>query len=284
MFQNPTFLLKLGIDFLAASLSSYLLFEDFNLYLAKPTYSSKSVQKLNYEHFPNIFICPFPSYDMKLLLKNGYLNDYDYIKGEIMNKKLRGWLGNQNYTVKNIYNNISILKSTKDCPDLRAKLEDTENNVYDVHASYNITNPVYPNGRCCKASFPEAEENSRLLKIYFELKFENESSLEGFQMFLLSKTKSHYSKLDSFNTNGIYMKAWAKESNYQIYKIIINQENIEEDFNAHCQNYEGINNYEKVIIPLLIFVIVMPKSRKVEFSCNLLSRFRLQMLASPIAD
>ena len=83
MFQNPTFLLKLGIDFLAASLSSYLLFEDFNLYLAKPTYSSKSVQKLNYEHFPNIFICPFPSYDMKVLLKNGYLNDYDYIKGRV---------------------------------------------------------------------------------------------------------------------------------------------------------------------------------------------------------
>ena len=245
------FLFKLGIDILATVLSSYLLFEDFKLYLSKPTYSSNSIETLNSKHFPDIFICPFPSYELKVLLRNGYLNNYDYIKGDIINTKLRGWHGNQNDTVENIYKNISIIKSPKDCPEIRAKLEDQEKNEYDVYASFNITNPVYPNGRCCKASFPKAEMNSRLLKIYSEMKLDNVSNLslvKGFQMFLMSNTKSHSSKLNSFNTNGIYMKTWAKESSYQIFKIKINQEvQLQEDFKAHCQNYVEINDYDKVV-------------------------------------
>ena len=143
-----------------------------------------------------------------------------------------------------------IIRSPEDCPKLRAKVEDEENNQYDVFALYNITKPASPHGQCCKASFPKAKVNSRLLKIYFEKKVENDSSLpsvKGFQLFITSNAKGHYSKLNSFNTNGIYMKTYAKESGYKVYKIKINQEiNLEEDPKSHCKNFEDRNGYEKV--------------------------------------
>ena len=55
-------------------LTSFLLYEDFHLFLTKPTYSSISNRKLQPVHFPEITLCPFPSFDEDQLGKSLFTN------------------------------------------------------------------------------------------------------------------------------------------------------------------------------------------------------------------
>ena len=55
-------------------LTLFLLYEDFHLFLTKPTYSSISNRKLQPVHFPEITLCPFPSFDEDQLGKSLFTN------------------------------------------------------------------------------------------------------------------------------------------------------------------------------------------------------------------
>ena len=93
MKQVSKFLFKNSINITSAVLTFYLLYEDFQLFFSKPTYTSNSESKLQPKNFPSIILCPFPTFDQEELLKIGYEDGYDYAKGKIEGSNLNSWIG-----------------------------------------------------------------------------------------------------------------------------------------------------------------------------------------------
>ena len=78
-----------------AVLTSYLLYEEFYSFLIrKPTHTSSAKIKTTPEDFPDVTICPFPSYNQPELIALGYGQSYEFAKGILHNSKLKGWRGN----------------------------------------------------------------------------------------------------------------------------------------------------------------------------------------------
>ena len=67
-----------------ALLTSYLLYEEFiTFWIEKPTYTSSSKVKIAPQDFPDITICPFPSWNQQELLKLGYSQSFEYSKAQL---------------------------------------------------------------------------------------------------------------------------------------------------------------------------------------------------------
>ena len=84
----------LKISFLILTL--YLLAEEFRAYLIlKPTLTSITQASLKPSNFPDILLCPIPSFDLGELQKLGYEHSHDYTMGVSPFYQSDGWLGNQ---------------------------------------------------------------------------------------------------------------------------------------------------------------------------------------------
>ena len=71
-----------------ALLTSYLLYEEFiTFWIEKPTYTSSSKVKIAPMDFPDITICPFPSWNQQELLKLGYSQSFEYSKAQFRFKR-----------------------------------------------------------------------------------------------------------------------------------------------------------------------------------------------------
>ena len=76
-------------------LTLYLLIEEFVTFLIrKPTLTSLSQETLKPSHFPDILICPAPSFELTSLQQLGYEHSYDYTLGYSTWYKSDGWIGN----------------------------------------------------------------------------------------------------------------------------------------------------------------------------------------------
>ena len=90
-------------------LTVYLLAEEFiSYFILKPTLTSLSQEKLKPSHFPELMICPIPSFDLSALQGLGYEHSYDYTLGVSVYYQSDGWIGNQTgrvfpYLEKNLY-------------------------------------------------------------------------------------------------------------------------------------------------------------------------------------
>ena len=247
MKQVTKFLLKNSINIASAVLTFYLLYEDFQLFFSKPTYTSKSESTLQPTNFPSIILCPLPTFNQAELLKNGYLDGYDYAKGKIEGSKLRSWIGNSSSFVENIIEEVAILKSEKDCPNLSV--------VYDEHQyshgyekiHFEMTPMTYPNGRCCKAKISAKAQKKILMKIWMKVNITDTSSIiKGFQMYFVSQELYNILKL---NTNGIAMTADSKIKGYVKFEASVqNIRNLEDDPKIKCKNYMKPNGYDEVSI------------------------------------
>ena len=84
----------------------------------------KSFFFLEPSHFPDITICPFPSFDEVKIKEFGYHNLFEYSKG-IMRiegwKKFKGWIGYGNYSMETIARNISTIKDIKEIISFKEK-------------------------------------------------------------------------------------------------------------------------------------------------------------------
>ena len=162
-------IIKVIIYILSIICTSYLLLEDIMLFISKPTYSSNSEEKLQPKNYPNILVCPFPSYDLSQLKKHGYLDAYSYCKGDLQGEGefTRGWCGKSNEAIEDVIDDISVLKSIRDCPKLEALFLEPVLDWKDwkfEKIEYELTNLLYPHGKCCQAKIPEKAKKSHVVK------------------------------------------------------------------------------------------------------------------------
>ena len=246
MKQVSKFLFKNSINITSAVLTFYLLYEDFQLFFSKPTYTSNSESKLQPKNFPSIILCPFPTFNQAELLKIGYEDGYDYAKGKIEGSNLNSWIGNSSSLVENIIDKVAILKSEKDCPGLFIIYdEDQYSHAYES-IQYEMTPMAYPNGRCCKAKISAKAKKKILMKIWMKVKnTDNSSTIKGFQMYFVSQELYNILKL---NTNGITMTADSRIKGYAKFEASAqNIINLEDDPKIKCKNYMKPNGYDEVI-------------------------------------
>ena len=137
-------------------LTSYLLLEEFyTFFIVRPTVTSITKSTISPLDFPEILICPIPSFAEDRLVSVGYENSYKYAVGiteeEAHDKTISGWTGNQSQlNVREVKEKVSIIQDVKDCPETRADIsvEGVMSKItLDMELSYNI----YPKGICCKA-------------------------------------------------------------------------------------------------------------------------------------
>ena len=145
-----------GLKAVFAVMTAYLLYDEISLFVSKPTLTSISRAPLGPEHFPEIRICPVPSFIQSELQRHGYTSGFDFSKGKMRNTELKGWFGN--HSDWNI--SVSTLVRVRDCPvvEIRFKKEKT---VSWLQPELTITRAVHPSGSCCKAE---------IVKIAFQIK------------------------------------------------------------------------------------------------------------------
>ena len=131
-------------------LASYLILETFYMFLmVKPTYTSHERRKLSVEDFPEIILCPDPSIDIDALKSHGYRGADKYFKG-VYDWTQVTWTGNKSKDVKTVSEEMSTLKSNKDCPSGELAFEDNMR----VDVEFNLTKVLTPFHICCKVIPP----------------------------------------------------------------------------------------------------------------------------------
>ena len=133
---NKRLIFTTSINILCITFTFYLLFEDFYIFSAKPTYASNVKDNMIPDNFPNMYLCPFPTFNFSAILKHGCKNDYYYISG-----KCGGWSGNASSSVEDIMEDISIFKSSEDCPTLFALFEDRKGYAT---LNFSLTKILFP--------------------------------------------------------------------------------------------------------------------------------------------
>ena len=97
-------------------LTSYLLLEEFyTFFIVRPTVTTITKSRITPLDFPEIIICPIPSFSQEELLSVGYENSYKYAIGiteEAHDEIIKGWTGNQSQlNVKEVKNRLNSLKN-----------------------------------------------------------------------------------------------------------------------------------------------------------------------------
>ena len=240
-------LFKQCVNILATVISACLLYDDLCLFFSKPTYSSKFNIKLQSRHLPDFFICPIPAFDQLELQKHGYKTSYNFMKGQIRYTKasFKSWIGNSSDADETTLDDISLIKSVKDCPRFFVMFEEK---IKHTFASFTLTTPVFPHGRCCKVFLHKNQTNSPIVRVGIVVKLnKNNTLLKGFRLFLSSKEESHHLKLGNCNKNGIDMKAILNETGMKYYSVKILEEfDLQEDPKVSCKNYDNRYGYGKV--------------------------------------
>ena len=152
-------------------LSGYLVgIELYTFWVEKPTHTSISTEYLQPRHYPDIAICPKQSWDMEALKNFGYNNVQDYLMGHIDENTI-SWGGkNSNMSIENIFDQLSLLKSTKDCPLFYGTLLDKDMNESRIEQKMQLTDFHSPFSKCCEAPFVD---NVILTDFSFKVKNQN---------------------------------------------------------------------------------------------------------------
>ena len=76
----------------------------------KPTYTSNEQREKGVEDFPEIIICPEPTFDINALTSRGYEGDYfQYFVGS----PEFGWAGNKSEDVRKVFMEVSLCISSE---------------------------------------------------------------------------------------------------------------------------------------------------------------------------
>ena len=136
-------------------LTSYLLLEEFYIFfIVRPTLTTQTKSRITPHDFPEIIICPIPSFAQEELLSVGYENSYKYAIGiteEDHNEIIRGWTGNQSQlNVKEVKKKVSIIQDVADCPETKVDIS-VEGVTTKIKLDMELSHNIYPKGICCNA-------------------------------------------------------------------------------------------------------------------------------------
>ena len=123
--------------------------------VSRPTFTSDSLTDMKPSDFPDILICPDQAFQVEELERLGYQFSYYYSIGQASHGW--GWRGQANQTelnVSQIYDRISSIKTSQDCPHLVAQFRE-DGRIREVGLKLRLTRVTYPRGRCCRAVKPE---------------------------------------------------------------------------------------------------------------------------------
>ena len=220
--------------FFFAFLTFYLLCDEFHVFLVeKPTYSSSTKTIIEPSDFPTITICAYPGFNYRELENHGYEQAYKYPIGDIEGTNQIGWIGNTtNSTYEIVADKISTIKSVKDCPSTKAFVEDKAGKMKGSSVLYELTNPLHPNGQCCRSIIPYNQSDRfihrndllsfRLVALNFRVKLsEHRTQVKGFSMFLTSREATTDFHMDKFSIEGVELKASSSNLGYALYDLQI---------------------------------------------------------------
>ena len=157
-----------------ALLTSYLLYQEFvTFWIDKPTYTSSSKVRIGPQDFPDITICPFPSWNQQELVKLGYSQSFEYSKGKLHESTMFGWSENSTgISIESVFDRISILKNKTECPFTRVMMRSEGKEIFS-QVEFKLTSLYHPSGRCCKVKykilkqrFPKSSTLSHLRLLY----------------------------------------------------------------------------------------------------------------------
>ena len=180
------------------------------------------------------------------------LLDYVYVKGYLEDSNLDGWSGNNSDTTPlDIINNISVFRTTDDCPFARVTLVDTEKDIeHWIDLSYELTPVMYPNGRCCRSRIPSSSRNWTIDGLLVSVK--NNSVLFGFgggvEVYLSDLESANNYHRNKFNVDGEKLETGSGGKGYKIYNLKIYKDiYLENSRNYECKNYKNIYDYSEVL-------------------------------------
>ena len=228
--------------------ASYLIFEEvYNFVVVKPTYTSTSKRKLSTEDFPDIIVCPEPSVDVNVVASKGYQGVKEYFMGfEGFGMPLMGWAGNRSENVTKVSEDISPLKTTKDCPlgnqsvfSFSSIWSKDNDNFQPIE--FNLTKALYPHHKCCKVIPPTFQKLRPITGLQI-VSFSNVS----FEMFMSDPLTACY--FDLHKTIMIGDKLVTGRNGYYNYKVLMKEyEHLEDDPEYPCIDYKVIGDYGKCI-------------------------------------
>ena len=199
------------------------------------------------ENYPDITICPFPSFNIAEFLKSGYGQSFEYSKGQMWpDTSMIGWSGNT--TVNDVIERVSILKTEADCPDVRLKLINGGHQAFK-HVSFKLSSMVHPSGRCCKVLPPEDINYSTLGGILLRIDLKaNVKFVEGFRIFLSNREESNDFHINSFNMHHDQLMASKLELGYMQYDLEIHENLfLENNDDFQCKYYKHNGDYNSCL-------------------------------------
>ena len=240
------------------SASLLILNTFYNFIVVKPTYSSSEKREISVEDIPEMMICPQPSIDLDAVRSRGYPGNEAYVRGisDRHNLEQIGWAGNKSEGVKKVIEEVSILKSTEECP---TAIFWFPKNMSQVQADLKLAKALNPHHICCQVIPPNLSQTSPLISVHlflsnnshilniFSVKNNSERSpVQSFEVFLADKmTASLY---DQHRTILDGDKIVSDNSGFMKYKVkIIEEERLEGDPKYPCIDYMNRGQYAKCV-------------------------------------
>ena len=230
-------------------LASYLIFEEFYTFLVvKPTYNTNTKRKMGTEDFPDMILCPDPPIDMAATNSKGYEGVQEYFMGigpdffKVLEHM--GWIGNKSEDINKVSEDISILKSSWDCPmgnESYFWYQDSKSLTFEL-IELELAKALYPNHICCKVVLPEF---SPMYPVFgLQIGFSGKGS---FKLFMADQLTASY-----FDQHKPIMLGDKIVSNagkgYMNYKVQIMEEvKLENDPAYHCIDYRVEGEYARCI-------------------------------------
>ena len=172
------------------------------------------------------------------------------MKGYLEGSNLQGWSGNNSDTTPlDIINNISVFRTTDDCPFARVNLVDVENDIeHLINLSYELTPVMYPNGRCCRSRIPTSSHNWTIRGLLVSVKNYSYEASSGLEVQLSDPESANNYHRNKFNVDGVKLEAWPEDRGYVLYNLKIYKDiYLENNKKYKCKNYVFVDDYSKVI-------------------------------------
>ena len=229
----------------------YLLTSSLYVYLIeKPTVTTVTKKQINHKDFPEITVCPDPAVNTEALNSHGYSSLWFYKNGFVKEMNLSrnqiSWRGNNSEkTVKEVYNDISIIKAEKDCPNILSGLwYISRNNDGFGYKSLNfkLAMVMYPDNRCCKAIIPNMTDVGLIKGVRFFFSSRNKP-YEFIKVYLSDQISNTFFSVSSSEMSGD--KIMAKDPGSSNYKVnLVKKIHVEGDPNFQCTNYRRPGLYD----------------------------------------
>ena len=235
IFKNFLFL-----KILFALLSGCLLIQEFiNFIFVKPTYTSTSRTSIQPHQYPDILVCPFLGFDQRKLIEAGYWTSYDYFLGEMIESGGSGWKGNSSKSaILDVVNNITVIRSSKDCPVLKVKLMKKDRKIIKKVLNMKPSQISHPAGRCCHGLMPEEANSTVIFSALIQMMVSQDVNITQYRVHLSDQLSTTFFHRDKFNTYGPRLKFSKDNLGYHTYRIQIHEERHIQDENlVSCLTY-----------------------------------------------